>query len=156
MIYPLSLHDALPIYLLAVVTRALRAAELMPLEIVPAIAGLEHGLEDEVRGRLVDIEHEDPLQQLLEELLKRILDRKSTRLNYSHVRILYAVFCLKKKKHSPHRTFAAHPIPRHSPAHPDEITLVAVVAPSHVAATLEPDHACRPLIRDILTNSLMV
>src|SRR3989442_7027727 len=29
--------------------------------------------------------------------LKRI-DRKSTRLNSSHVRISYAVFCLKKKK----------------------------------------------------------
>src|SRR3989442_8545776 len=27
------------------------------------------------------------------------LDRKSTRLNSSHVRISYAVFCLKKKKH---------------------------------------------------------
>src|SRR5690554_7399120 len=28
----------------------------------------------------------------------RIRDRKSTRLNSSHVRISYAVFCLKKKK----------------------------------------------------------
>src|SRR5690554_7045391 len=28
-------------------------------------------------------------------------DRKSTRLNSSHVRISYAVFCLKKKKHRP-------------------------------------------------------
>src|SRR5690349_23210450 len=28
-------------------------------------------------------------------------DRKSTRLNSSHVEISYAVFCLKKKKHSP-------------------------------------------------------
>src|SRR5437870_7921168 len=27
------------------------------------------------------------------------LDRKSTRLNSSHVAISYAVFCLKKKKH---------------------------------------------------------
>src|SRR5690554_7373809 len=27
------------------------------------------------------------------------LDRKSTRLNSSHVRTSYAVFCLKKKKH---------------------------------------------------------
>src|SRR5690554_7679371 len=27
-----------------------------------------------------------------------IIDRKSTRLNSSHVRISYAVFCLKKKK----------------------------------------------------------
>src|SRR5699024_11041425 len=29
---------------------------------------------------------------------KRLLDRKSTRLNSSHVSISYAVFCLKKKK----------------------------------------------------------
>src|SRR5690554_7765612 len=29
-------------------------------------------------------------------------DRKSTRLNSSHVRISYAVFCLKKKKQIPH------------------------------------------------------
>src|SRR5690554_7214128 len=27
-----------------------------------------------------------------------VIDRKSTRLNSSHVRIAYAVFCLKKKK----------------------------------------------------------
>src|SRR5690554_7676431 len=30
-------------------------------------------------------------------LIKTIIDRKSTRLNSSHVRISYAVFCLKKK-----------------------------------------------------------
>src|SRR5690554_7108975 len=30
--------------------------------------------------------------------VKEALDRKSTRLNSSHVRISYAVFCLKKKK----------------------------------------------------------
>src|SRR5690349_23925166 len=29
---------------------------------------------------------------------RRLLDRKSTRLNSSHVEISYAVFCLKKKK----------------------------------------------------------
>src|SRR5439155_16155259 len=29
-----------------------------------------------------------------------LLDRKSTRLNSSHVAISYAVFCLKKKKHT--------------------------------------------------------
>src|SRR3989442_11957845 len=29
------------------------------------------------------------------------IDRKSTRLNSSHVRISYAVFCLKKKKKKP-------------------------------------------------------
>src|SRR5207253_6280894 len=32
------------------------------------------------------------------ERLLRALDRKSTRLNSSHVAISYAVFCLKKKK----------------------------------------------------------
>src|SRR5690606_39597546 len=31
-----------------------------------------------------------------------ILDRKSTRLNSSHVKISYAVFCLKKKKKQKH------------------------------------------------------
>src|SRR5690554_7769788 len=30
-------------------------------------------------------------------LIKSFLDRKSTRLNSGHVRISYAVFCLKKK-----------------------------------------------------------
>src|SRR5258707_1975510 len=29
-------------------------------------------------------------------------DRKSTRLNSSHANISYAVFCLKKKKNTPH------------------------------------------------------
>src|SRR6266511_5142435 len=33
-----------------------------------------------------------------EDLASIILDRKSTRLNSSHVKISYAVFCLKKKK----------------------------------------------------------
>src|SRR5690606_22123571 len=33
-------------------------------------------------------------------LLRREIDRKSTRLNSSHVKISYAVFCLKKKIHS--------------------------------------------------------
>src|SRR3989442_8162470 len=33
-------------------------------------------------------------------------DRKSTRLNSSHVRISYAVFCLKKKKSDPLATAA--------------------------------------------------
>src|SRR5436309_7959745 len=32
------------------------------------------------------------------ELIAELLDRKSTRLNSSHVKISYAVFCLKKKK----------------------------------------------------------
>src|SRR5690606_39498960 len=35
--------------------------------------------------------------------LARNLDRKSTRLNSSHVKISYAVFCLKKKKNQAQR-----------------------------------------------------
>src|SRR3989442_10385583 len=34
-------------------------------------------------------------------------DRKSTRLNSSHVRISYAVFCLKKKKRKKHHKSTA-------------------------------------------------
>src|SRR5690606_17802359 len=36
--------------------------------------------------------------QIIHQLLDRAKDRKSTRLNSSHVKISYAVFCLKKKK----------------------------------------------------------
>src|SRR5215813_5132524 len=39
--------------------------------------------------------------------LRRRRDRKSTRLNSSHVRISYAVFCLKKKT-SQYNTFFYH------------------------------------------------
>src|SRR5436305_11106679 len=35
-------------------------------------------------------------------------DRKSTRLNSSHVRISYAVFCLKKKKKTKNNTQITH------------------------------------------------
>src|SRR5256885_17214080 len=68
-IYTLSLHDALPICL------AVRAAE--------------HG-----HGR-VGVGH---LAQLGSDARQgRQQDRKSTRLNSSHLVISYAVFCLKKK-----------------------------------------------------------
>src|SRR5438874_7645662 len=46
------------------------------------------------------------------------IDRKSTRLNSSHVEISYAVFCLKKKKHSmlePSLTPAVHVLRRSRP-----------------------------------------
>src|SRR5690606_39801453 len=39
---------------------------------------------------------------------KSVQDRKSTRLNSSHVKISYAVFCLKKKKKS--RQHTRHPL----------------------------------------------
>src|SRR5256885_5012900 len=41
------------------------------------------------------------LNRLKIELADHLLDRKSTRLNSSHLVISYAVFCLKKKKRNP-------------------------------------------------------
>src|SRR3989442_10844433 len=64
------------------------------LEDVPHDVVREHGRRhlDIERRRLADRgDLEDAAQAWR-------LDRKSTRLNSSHVRISYAVFCLKKKK----------------------------------------------------------
>src|SRR5207302_8905263 len=76
-IYTLSLHDALPIW---------------PVE--PVAHERLRRLCDEVLHLL--------LLELVEEIADRLgvggEDRKSTRLNSSHVKISYAVFCLKKKK----------------------------------------------------------
>src|SRR5690554_7436993 len=44
------------------------------------------------------IEHQTALGIVNRQRITK-LDRKSTRLNSSHVRISYAVFCLKKKMH---------------------------------------------------------
>src|SRR3989442_8578427 len=45
-------------------------------------------------------------------------DRKSTRLNSSHVRISYAVFCLKKKNHPPPPPTTRLPSLPHPPRSP--------------------------------------
>src|SRR5690606_41062479 len=49
-----------------------------------------------VERRFAQVPTSDPLRKLSREAARR--DRKSTRLNSSHVKISYAVFCLKKKK----------------------------------------------------------
>src|SRR5207253_4450449 len=94
-IYTLSLHDALPIS--GAVDRekaqpCLRQPEQVPVHIAHQFAGALGGGVDRDRGvnpvRLG--ERERPVHA----------DRKSTRLNSSHVAISYAVFCLKKKKTS--------------------------------------------------------
>src|SRR5256885_9864114 len=41
------------------------------------------------------------------------IDRKSTRLNSSHLVISYAVFCLKKKNRTTHATAALHTCHHH-------------------------------------------
>src|SRR5256885_11211577 len=78
-IYTLSLHDALPIY-----ARRPHRADAARLR-APAAAGADRRGPGGDRG-------------------PRAGDRKSTRLNSSHLVISYAVFCLKKKTHhdAPH------------------------------------------------------
>src|SRR5438067_8067648 len=59
-----------------------------------------HRVRDELHA-LVRIEFLHGLEQALvadRHQLGQVEDRKSTRLNSSHVSISYAVFCLKKKK----------------------------------------------------------
>src|SRR5204863_7459067 len=75
-IYTLSLHDALPIYRPHPNGRPERSRP------VPAGGSAEDG---DAGG--------EPVQEV-----PAAEDRKSTRLNSSHVEISYAVFCLKKKK----------------------------------------------------------
>src|SRR5438874_6901146 len=66
----------------------------------------EHRLPAAAQLELVeDVEHLDLAEELevhracLHQVqVLNVLDRKSTRLNSSHVEISYAVFCLKKKK----------------------------------------------------------
>src|SRR5256885_6938416 len=81
-IYTLSLHDALPIYrywLSALIVGVLLA----------------------VPGSLLCIR---ALRKLSQESSLDVSDRKSTRLNSSHLVISYAVFCLKKKKKENHES----------------------------------------------------
>src|SRR5437660_8048601 len=87
-IYPLSLHDALPIFpplvndLFEHARVGMLRNETGPQQFNPLPRDFLHN------RRIV---HEPPAS-------KRHQDRKSTRLNSSHVAISYAVFCLKKKK----------------------------------------------------------
>src|SRR5205807_10318369 len=88
----LSLHDALPIYLLA----RLSCRELFADENAHVAGQLGRRVCD--GNVLADRAAQQPcnLARLLFEIAR--LDRKSTRLNSSHLVISYAVFCLKTKE----------------------------------------------------------
>src|SRR5690606_40034065 len=94
---PLSLHDALPILFkrLTMTASTLRAR---PVEFKGAIAD---SLHQRVWPLLESGTLSPPAPRVFEpaeiEDAGRGRDRKSTRLNSSHVKISYAVFCLKKK-----------------------------------------------------------
>src|SRR5690606_41433079 len=95
-IFTLSLHDALPIWV--------RQAEQSP-DVVRGPAGLPQQPQGH---RLIALGQAQPVgvgDQIVVVVPRRAqaeqrlqqTDRKSTRLNSSHVKISYAVFCLKKK-----------------------------------------------------------
>src|SRR5690606_40504382 len=94
-IYPLSLHDALPICC-SLRTHTVR---LHPNRVgaeeerAPAIVE-----RVQVQKDVVFVPDVVPVcTRCANRLRLAVVDRKSTRLNSSHVKISYAVFCLKKK-----------------------------------------------------------
>src|SRR5690349_23786895 len=83
-IYTLSLHDALPIW-------SFPGRLVVRPSAAPSV----------VTFLDLDLTITRPLPDVA-------LDRKSTRLNSSHVEISYAVFCLKKKKKTKTRSHISH------------------------------------------------
>src|SRR5690606_41674835 len=94
--HPLSLHDALPISLDAVARQHQRRGRQAPHQFDP---DAQAAGRTEQPGRLVVVASDpgDGERVAGEAGEPGITDRKSTRLNSSHVKISYAVFCLKKK-----------------------------------------------------------
>src|SRR5438309_8990312 len=90
-IYTLSLHDALPIWL--VDANGDGTAE----SVVPVLTGLSDPSGIAFRRDTLYFSTETAVERLDP-------DRKSTRLNSSHSSISYAVFCLKKKNKNIHLT----------------------------------------------------
>src|SRR5439155_13694987 len=89
-IYTLSLHDALPILM------SMPFDEMMDA-MVPTYQ--KHFTRGELDA-LTAFYSSPTGQKILREMpaiMSEAIDRKSTRLNSSHVAISYAVFCLKKK-----------------------------------------------------------
>src|SRR5207253_4181449 len=93
--YPLSLHDALPIFDAAHPRRDQRVRHRVEIgHDVAFDPRLERALPVERQVKLLArFGH----QRQAKQRSAPAIDRKSTRLNSSHVAISYAVFCLKKK-----------------------------------------------------------
>src|SRR5690606_40430381 len=94
LIYSLSLHDALPI---------LKRLTVLLLILSGAVICGHQSYAAGGPIAISEVQRDTPVQfsEVKAILSKNCLacqDRKSTRLNSSHVKISYAVFCLKKKK----------------------------------------------------------
>src|SRR5690606_41696158 len=88
-IYPLSLHDALPISLMSIGSPFLRLFVISPVH-SSFFSTCRFASRKTSRGGCNSSSISRPVAS------SRVQDRKSTRLNSSHVKTSYAVFCLKK------------------------------------------------------------
>src|SRR5690606_41876487 len=95
--YPLALHDALPIFARRFIDERFLATYDEDEGVAQAVArvGRRARLPDlpKTFARLVSAIRRD-VSEHSDELFRCAGDRKSTRLNSSHVKISYAVFCL--------------------------------------------------------------
>src|SRR5699024_12306217 len=73
-----------------------RSSDLSIMDLNHVLMVTVQSYSTEVVKKLTTLMYVHPMGQLL----LFLLDRKSTRLNSSHVSISYAVFCLKKKKYT--------------------------------------------------------
>src|SRR5690606_41449332 len=91
-IYTLSLHDALPI--------SFRFFFFLKKQMVFTDSPAQKRPQCQTIFNALQVGLQEPQQDTVHllQLFKNLKDRKSTRLNSSHVKISYAVFCLKKKK----------------------------------------------------------
>src|SRR5699024_12716122 len=96
-LYSLSLHDALPIYSDDPLHGEPRLTGVVGLRItvLPGLHMPVHSWVEEHQYEPTDGEQNEHVRECHD---KAFRDRKSTRLNSSHVSISYAVICLKKKK----------------------------------------------------------
>src|SRR5690606_40176557 len=89
-----SLHDALPIYRNVETARSVEAHDHRDRPLRCLLDAVGDVIGHHRRDRALDLEQEDIG---VGRCGRGAGDRKSTRLNSSHVKISYAVFCLKKK-----------------------------------------------------------
>src|SRR5690606_41305143 len=96
-IHTLSLHDALPICAEREPVAERMGHPGLIADVVSQVAQRVALLCAELRGDvLVAAREAHRLEAHHGDLVRVLQDRKSTRLNSSHVKISYAVFCLKK------------------------------------------------------------
>src|SRR5699024_12272618 len=96
-IFILSLHDALPICNSYTFNTIIKCLIVYSNSVGNNINYLIKNVSEEVFIDLIyRLLKEQHLQEEKDEILSYDTDRKSTRLNSSHVSISYAVFCLKK------------------------------------------------------------